>query len=276
MFKSKRFKNGLLFTTLLTLLIINSIPIVLVIINSFRTNAEIKIALFGLPKQLNFANYITVFKTAKYLRSYIINFTVGFATIVIVVILILFASYGIVKLKGYGSRFFTGYFTASLSIPAFSIMVPLFFIFNKLGLVKTIPGIILIFVAISIPFNFLFMRAFLIGMPSEIEEAARIDGASELQIVRYIILPLAKPIILTVAIIIFTTTWNEFLIPNIFLSGSGYRMVSQNFYLFSGEYNTNLAYVFTAAVFTIMPIVVLYLLFQKSFVEGMTKGGIKG
>lgn len=274
--KKKHVISATIFSILIIILFVHMVPIIVVIFNSFRTNAEVSRSLFGIPTQLNFDNYAYVFLKGDYLGSYARNFLVGTATIILVELLVTLASYGIVKLKAYRSGFFTGYFIASLSIPTFGILIPLFSMFNTVGLINTLPGIILIFTATSIPFNFMFVRSFFIGIPAEIEEAAKIDGASELQTLRLITLPLAAPILTTVALIVFTSTWNNFMIPTIFLSSPNLRLVSLNFFLFKGKFTSDLAYIFVSAVFAILPILVLYLFLQHSFIEGMTKGGIKG
>lgn len=274
--KKKHIISAIIFLALLVILLVHMAPIIVIIFNSFRTNVEVRKSLFGLPTQFNFTNYAYVFVKGDYLVSYARNFLVGGVSIVLVELLVTLASYGIVKLKAYRAGFFTGYFIASLSIPTFGILIPLFSMFNKVGLVNTLPGIILIFTATSIPFNFMFVRSFFIGIPAEIEEAAKIDGASELQTLRLITFPLAAPILTTVALIVFTSTWNNFMIPTIFLSDPSMRLVSLNFFLFKGEFTSDLAYIFVSAVFAILPILILYLFLQHSFIEGMTKGGIKG
>ena len=276
MYKRKKITSQIIFVALIIILAVHMAPIIIVILNSLRSNPEVRSALFGIPTKINFDNYTYVFIKGNYHTSYLYNFIVGAGAVFLVEILISLASYGVVKLKAYKSGFFTGYFIASLSIPTFGILIPLFSIFNRIGLVNTLPGLILIFTATSIPFNFMFARSFFIGIPHEIEEAAKIDGANDIQTLQYVTFPLATPILTTVALVVFTNSWNNFMIPTIFLSDPKYRLVSLNFFLFKGEFQSDLAYIFVAAVYSILPILLLYMFLQKSFIEGMTKGGIKG
>ena len=276
MHRRKRIANRVTLALLLILVAVHLVPVFMVLLNSLRTNNEVNRRLIGWPQEFCFTNYEYVFHRANYLKSYLLNALIGGASVLLVLLVIVMASYGIVKMNAFGSKFFTGYFAAAMSIPTFGILVPLFFAFKKLGLSETVQGIVLIFSATAIPLNFLFMRAFFVGIPSEIEEAARIDGASELQNIWYITIPLAKPIMLTSSLIVFTDTWNNFLLPNIFLSRFPIRVVSLNFFVFEGQFVSRLAYIFTAAMFSILPILVLYFFLQNSFISGMTAGGVKG
>lgn len=275
MLQKKRRIDRILFCALIALVLVHMIPVAMVVMNSLRSNQEVRKALFGFPSQLMFSNYAAVFEKGGYLQSYIGNFTMGFACIAVVLLVITMAAYGIVKMNARCGRLLTGYFTASMSIPTFGILIPLFSAYRVLGLTDSLAGIGIIFCAMSIPYNFLFIRAFFINIPSEIEEAARIDGASEWQTLCTITLPLARPMLLTSALIVFTTTWNNFQIPRIFMSSASITTVSLNYYKFIGEYASDQAYVYTAAVLSIAPILVLYLCMQKSFIEGMTSGAVK-
>lgn len=273
--QKKRMYNRIIFWVLSVLVVIHIIPVIIIVMNSLRTNREVQKMLFGLPTQLVFSNYADVFVKGGYLQSYIASLGTGFASIAVVLVAITLASYGIVKMDAKGGRFFTGYFTAGMSIPTFGILIPLFSAYRSLGLTDTLTGLTIIFCAISIPFNFLFIRAFFVNIPAEIEESARIDGASELRTLFNITLPLAKPILLTVALIVFTSTWNNFQIPRIFMSNASVTTISLNYYKFIGEFSSDKAYVYTAAVLAIAPILVLYLCMQSAFIEGMTSGALK-
>ena len=135
---------------------------------------------------------------------------------------------------------------------------------------------ILIYIGTNISFNFMFMYAFFEGMPKELDEAARIDGASEVQNIIHIVMPLARPIITSVMLIVFVNTWNEFLFSNTFLQKEEVRTVSLRFFSFVGKSGADYGYVYAAAVISILPIVLIYFLMQDLFVEGMTSGSVKG
>lgn len=275
MMKREKTVNKVIFIVIIILGLFHSIPILMILMNALRTNESLKKYLFAVPAEPQFKNFVHVWVKGGYSNAYISSVIIGSFTVISVLFVVTLAAYGITKLDTYFKKFFTGYFVSSLTIPAFGIIIPLFFMFNKLKLVDSRMGMIIIYSALNIPFNFLFMRAFFIGMPKALEEAARIDGCSELETIRYITLPLAKPIMSTVALIVFTSSWNEFLFANTFLSTEQFRTVSLRFFKFSWEHGNDLAYIYSAACIAIIPIVVLYLFLQDSFIEGMTKGGIK-
>jgi raffinose/stachyose/melibiose transport system permease protein len=269
-------KKWILHLTLSIIIILHLIPIVSMLINSLRSNESIKIKLFDFPRELLFQNYADTWIKGEYLIAFRNTFIIDIAVVLIVLVVNGLASYGLTKLNVYGKSFLTGYFVAALSIPPFAFIVPLYFMFQKIGLVNNLTGIILIYAAISIPFNLLIMRAFFIGIPRELEEAAKIDGCSEMGSIRYITLPLAKPILTTVALIVFVNSYNEFLFANTFLQDDNIRTVALRFFNFVGKYQSDLAYVFASGCITLIPIIILYLFLQRSFIEGMTQGGLKG
>lgn len=272
----KKAGSALVLLTATIIGLLQIIPLVTMALNSLRTGKEIESNMIGLPGALHFENYLQAWIKGRYLISYRNNLIIGFFTVLIVLTVISFAAYGIAKHDIYFKNFFTAYFIVSMSIPAFGIIVPLYFMFQKVGLINTYGGIVLIYSAIYIPFNFLLMRAFYIGIPKELEEAARIDGCSELTTFLYVTMPLAKPIMFTVALIVFVNTWNEFLFSNTFLQNDDLRTVALRFYNFAGKYSTEYEKVFAAGCISIVPIIFLYFFLQRSFVEGMVQGGLKG
>ena len=162
-------------------------------------------------------------------------------------------------------------------LPTETIIIPLYKMMSSMGLlgVKYLP-IILAYVGWSIPGTTVILKNFFDTIPKELLEAARIDGASEMQNFFYNVLPLAKPIFTSVILITFVNTWNEFLFSNTFLQDRDIRTVSLRFYNFVGSTNTEFGYVYAAALISMLPIVAIYLLTQNTFVEGMTSGSVKG
>lgn len=134
----------------------------------------------------------------------------------------------------------------------------------------------IVYTGMQIPFNMLLLKTFLGGIPRELEEAAKIDGCSELQSLTKITVPIAKPMFLTIGILLFVSVWNEFLWSNTFISSDNLKMVATRFVMFTGQYGSNMARIYTASVITIAPVVLLYLIFSQKFIEGMTSGSVKG
>ena len=122
----------------------------------------------------------------------------------------------------------------------------------------------------------MLLRTFLLGIPRELEEAAKVDGCNELSTFLRITLPLSKSMFMTVALLIFLKSWNEFVVANTYVTEDSLRTVSTRFVKFTTEYNNNFGRIFTSGVISMAPVVILFLLLQKRFIEGLTSGGLKG
>ena len=251
-------------------------PIILMIMNSFRSDKEIKNNPLAMPSSFMPENFVETWKKGEYGIAFRNSFFIGIVTILLVLLTAGLCGYALSRLKVPFKSFFTGYFTMAMSFPAFLYIVPRYFGFSELGLVNNHTGLIMIYCAIYAPFSVLLIRTFLVEIPKELEEAAKVDGCGELGVLLYIIIPLAKPIIMTVALIIFTWTWNEFMWSNTFVVTESLRTVSTRFYKFTSKYSMDLAKIYTSGVITTGPIIVVYLFLQKSFVEGLTAGSVKG
>jgi raffinose/stachyose/melibiose transport system permease protein len=251
-------------------------PLVVLFLNSLRSDKEIKSFPIGLPDAPSLKNYIETWEKGGYGIAFKNSILVGICVIAIVLVFASFAAYALARLNIPGKSFFTGYFMLGMSFPTFLFIVPLYYNFSQMGLVNTRLSIIIIYSASYISFAILLIRTFLVGIPKELEEAGRIDGCSEIGVFRYIILPLLKPILATVALIVFVWCWNEFLWSNTFLTTDSIRTVATRFYKFTSEWSKDLAKIYTAGVITLAPIIVLYLTLQKTFIEGLTQGAVKG
>ena len=252
------------------------VPLLQVFINSFRSDREVKTMPLGLPKQWVVNNYPETWQIGGYGQAYINSLLIAAVVIVVVLAVAGLGAYSISKLEYKGRGFFNAYFFVAISLPGFLYIVPDYFIFNKLHLIDTRVGLMLVYIAMQIPFNMLLLKTFLAGIPRELEEAAKIDGCNELDSFMKITLPIAKPMFLTVAILVFVNVWNEYLWSNTFVTTEIIKPVATRFVKFTGEYGSDMAKIYTASVITIAPVIILYLLFSRKFIEGMTSGSVKG
>ena len=252
------------------------VPLLQVLINAFRTDRENKTMPLGLPKEWVFNNFTETWEIGGYATAYFNSLLTAFIVIVIVLTVVGLGAYAISKLEFKLRGFFTAYFFVAISLPGFLYIVPDYFVMNKLGLVDTRWSLIIVYTAMQIPFNMLLLRTFLAGIPRELEEAAKIDGCNELNSLLKITLPIAKPMFLTIAILVFVNVWNEFLWFNTFITTESLKLVATRFVKFTGEYGSNMARIYTASVITIAPVIILYLFFSRKFIEGMTSGSVKG
>jgi raffinose/stachyose/melibiose transport system permease protein len=157
---SKKKKEKLLITIATLITVLQIIPLVIIILNSLRSNTEIDVQMLGIPSSLNFENYIVAWTKGGYLQAYGNSLLIGLCSALAILITAGLAVYGLTKMKCFFPRFFRNYFVASLAIPSFAVIVPLYFFFNKLNLVNNLFGMVLIYTATNMPFCFMFMYAF--------------------------------------------------------------------------------------------------------------------
>lgn len=250
-------------------------PLLVMFFNSFRSDKQIKNMPLGFPTSLQLENYANTWKSGDYTRAFFNSVTIAIFVVVIVLVAGGLAAYALAKLPLKGRSVFLGYFTLGMSIPGFLFIVPNYYIHSRLGIMNTHISMIFIYSALFMSFNLLLLRSYLIGVPKELEEAAKIDGCNEISVLIHITVPIAAPIFLTVILLVFVQCWNEFFWANVFLQ-SDMRTVSTKFYDFVGKFSSDLAKVYTAGCITMGPIVVLYAFLQKNFIEGLTSGALKG
>lgn len=253
-----------------------AVPLVQVLLNSFRTDREVKTMPIGLPDEWVFNNYPETWQIGGYATAYFNSLLTAAVVIVVVLTVVGLCAYALSKLQFKLKGFFIAYFFVANSLPGFLYIVPNYFMMNKIGLIDTRWSLMIVYIAINIPFNILLLRTFLAGIPRELEEAAKIDGCSELDSFLKITLPIAKPMFLTIAILVFVNVWNEYLWSNTFITSDELKLVATRFVKFTGEYGSNMARIYTASVITVAPVIILYLFFSRRFIEGMTSGSVKG
>ena len=264
---------------LVAMALFSAFPLVQVFMNSLRTDAQVKAMPIGFPTELHFENYGNTWAAGGYTVAFMNSLFIAGVVIVAVLTIVGLAAYALSKLQFVGKNFCVAYFFVAISLPGFLYIVPEYYMLSKIGLVNS-PyaqwGLILVYTATQLPFNLLLLRTFLSGIPRELEEAGKIDGCSEMGVFIKITLPIAKPIFLTVALLIFVNVWNEFLWANTFLIDDAMKTVATRYVRFVGQYSSNMAYIYTASVITIAPVIILYLVFSRRFIEGMTSGSVKG
>jgi len=253
---------------------ITFIPFFIMGFGSFKTATEA--ARFNIipPINWNFENYSFVINKGGLLRA---AKNSVFITVVAVFIIILFSvlcSFVIARMNSKFSSVIYAFLMMGMVAPM--QLITSFGLLKSLHLMGSYTGVILIFCATQIPWAVFMLTSFIKTIPREIDEAAFIDGAGPLRVVFMIILPLLKPIIATTSVLFTMTVWNDIMIPLFFLSSSKKWTMPLTIYNFFGQYSNNWNYVFADLVLTALPIVILYLVFQKFIVAGMTAGAVKG
>ena len=251
------------------------LPIALAVLNAFKTTAEINLNPLGLPARLQWENFASAWRNASLGPSLLHSAEVAGLTILMVCLTAAPCAYVLARQQGRGWRFLGFYFMASITVPAQLYLFPLYFLFAKLGLVNSIPAVALIYTAMFSPFAIFLLRTYVIAIPKALEEAAQVDGAKPWQTFLYVILPMMRPGLLTVAIIVGLNAWNEFVIAVTFLQNDNNVTAIVKFYSLTGQYSTDWGEMLAAAIIIVLPVVVVFVLLQRRFIEGMTAGAVK-
>lgn len=261
---------------LFIMLMVSIGPLFLLTVNSMKTREEFTSNPFGLPTKLTFQNFLNAWERGNYAQAFINSIIVGAVCIIVVAILGGLCAYALSKMEFVGANYIMVFLLITMSIPMGLFLVPLFYLWQKLHLMDSLLGVILIYSSTYLPFNVFLLRSYFIGIPKEIIESAKIDGCSELQVLMKMIVPLAKPAFLTVALLVGLWSWNEFFFANAFLQSEELKTVATRYIVFTGRYSSDWTMISAAGMITILPIVIVYLFLQRRFIEGMTEGSLKG
>jgi N-acetylglucosamine transport system permease protein len=281
----KRFSiwDPLVYLVLLTYFVLVVYPMVWLLYTSLKTDKDIFLDPFELPalnslQWVNFSNAWTKGNFGDYFGNSVI---VTIATVVLVLLFSSMAAYALSRFAFPGARPLFFYFLAGLMIPLQLAIVPLFFQMKDLDLLNSRPGLLTVYVAFGMPFSIFILTGFFRSLPSELYESALIDGASEFRAFWSIMLPLARPGLITVAIFSFLGTWNEFFMAFMFLSGKGSEHLRTlplglaNLTIVS-QYRSDWGMAFAGLVLVMLPTLLVYALLQKHLSKGITMGALKG
>jgi len=252
-------------------------PFLWLIISSLKTEAEIGAGNpFAMPKNLMWQNYIDAWNVGNF-AALISNSLINVAAVVTLMLLTCVpAGYALAKIRFPGREWVFYGFIFGLTIPVQSIIIPLYQTLSNLGLINSLVGVTLAQVSNAIPFGIFLMRNFFLGVPSELSEAARIDGATHTQILTRIFLPLSMPAMQALVIISALTTWNDFFLPLVVLISEDVQTLPLGLVRFASTYNTSYRLVFSGTVITFLPVIILFIFVQRRFTEGLTQGALKG
>jgi raffinose/stachyose/melibiose transport system permease protein len=263
------------YIVLILLALFAIVPILVLLMNSVKTTAEIAQAPLGFPTVFHFDNFLTAWDEGAYATTIGNSIILTVGTISITLVLAGFAAFALARLKLKGANLISFYMVIGTSVPPQLFMVPLFFQWRNFGLVNSHIGLIIIYCALYSPFATWLLRSYMVNLPEEFVEAARIDGASHWQVMRWVILPLSWPGFLTAGLVIGLFVWNEFLFAVTFLQKPELKPVATSLFAFQERFSRDWGLTSAGAVIMIFPVVVLFLLLQRRFIEGLTQGGLK-
>ena len=268
-------KNGLIQVLLLLNAFIMIYPLFVMVMSSFKSNAEIFTSPFALPQNPNFDNLEKVWTQTNFLQYMLNSLGVTAASIALILLFGTMAAYAIARYEFKASGLILMFFISGMTVPLKLAIIPLFLQLDALNLINSYAGLILVYVAMGLPSAVFIMTGFLRSLPRELEESARIDGASELLIMVKIMLPLARPALVIVAIQNAVPIWNDFFFPLILITSDNLKTLPQGLTVFMGEFVTDWGVLFTGLTLAALPITLLYVLLSKQFIAGITQGAVK-
>jgi N-acetylglucosamine transport system permease protein len=254
--------------------IIVIVPFLWVVLSSFKTTKEILASPFSLPAHWSFDNYVHAWTDAGIRQFFLNTVVVVGVALVLVMLLGSMCAYVLARFRFPGARFIYYLMLAGLTFPIFLAIVPLFFILKNAGLLNTLPGLIMVYVAFALPFTVFFLYAFFKTLPVDVYEAALMDGAGDWRAFFQIMLPMARPGIAAVAIFNFLGLWNQFLLPVALNTDPGRYVLTQGMANFASQagYAVDFGALFAAVVITVVPVLIVYVIFQRRLEGSVSRG----
>ena len=254
------------------------LPLLVLLFNSVKPQSEFATNPLGFPNEIRLMNYYDAWMIGGYARIFLNSFILVAGTLIVNLTLSGMAAFSLAVLNPRGKMTIVLgiYLLVGISIPAQMFILPLFILWKNLYLTNTRIGLIIIYSALNAPFAVFLIRSYMIQLPSELFEAAKIDGANTLQLFYKIALPLSWPVFLTTGLVVGLAVWNEFLFALTFMQTEAYKPISTILFAFQSRFENDYSLVSAASIMMAAPIAILFMFFQRKFIAGLTGGGLKG
>lgn len=253
-------------------------PVYVIMLNGFKTYEQVTIDPFGWPNPVAWENFSFMWKQMDFLNSFLKTLVITVFGVSGILLFSSMAAYRITRYPGKVTNAIYYFFIAGMIVPFQTLMIPLVLTSSAIGIISTLWGIVLIYWGLGAPQAIFLVSGFVKGVPKELEESASIDGCGQLRLFFAIVLPLLKPIMMTLAILDVLWLWNDYLLPVIYLTDFSLKtlMLSYKYVLSVGVWATRWDHAMAAMMMTILPITVFYLCLQKHIMSGLTSGALKG
>jgi len=250
-------------------------PVYAIIVGSFEsTNTLFSGTFYWLPHAATLDNYSTVIHAQS--ANVVTSLVVGLGTALLALVVAVPAAYALSKSRLRVTVILVSSLLIAQIVPSIVLATSLFIVFHRINLVNSYPGLIIADGTYAVPFAILVLRAFLFSLPNELLYAARVDGATEWQTFRMIVIPLARSAVITVAVFAFLAGWGDFIFALTILNGSGIEPITLGIYTYLGNYSTDWGAVMAAGVFAMVPAAILLVVAQRYIASGLTAGSVKG
>lgn len=250
-------------------------PIFMMVLSGFKTTPEIFMSPFSLPERLNTENFQVIWNKTDVPRYFLNSVIVTLSSIILLLITGTMAAYAIARYKFRGTLMVSLFFLSGLMLPIRLAIIPLFIQLKYLGLIDSLLGLIFIYTAMSLPATVFILTGFLRSLPKELEDSARMDGASELRIMIDIMVPLISPALVIAGIYSAVPIWNDFFFPLIFIQSPEWKTLAQGLTSFFGEYSINYGVLYAGLSLASLPMILIFIVQSRRFIAGMTAGALK-
>lgn len=261
------------------LLVANSLvmlyPIAVMFLSAFKSTGEIYATPFALPQAWSLGNLEQIWTQTRFARYLANSLLVTGAAVGAILVCGTMAAYAIARYAFRGNEAVYLFFLAGLMIPLKLAIIPLFIQLKTIGLIDSRTGLVLVYTAMGLPAAVFILTGFLRTLPAELEQSARIDGASEARILWSIMLPLTRPALVIVAIHAAVPIWNDFFFPLVFIQSDDFKTLPQGLSVFMGEYHTDWGVLFAGLALASLPITLVYIALSRQFIAGLTQGAVK-
>ena len=252
------------------------IPFAYMVATSFKQNALVlEVPPQLIPHHPTAANYTQAWTSNKFGRYFLNSMIVAIATTFFSVWLSSMMAYAFARFRFPGKRLLFGLLLIGLMVPTMMLIIPQFILAKNLGMLDSLSGLVFFYVGGTVALNTFLLRSFFQDIPVELEEAMVVDGAGPWKRYRKLILPLSRPALATVAIFSFLASWDEFVWALTVINDPNRRTLPIAISLFQGEHSTSWGLVFAASTIAVVPVVLVFVLFQRQFVSGLTAGAVK-
>lgn len=272
--KKKKLQHSLLIVSGLLLACLWFYPFFLIVINSFKTKAEIFQSTLSLPGGLSFENYQEALEKLDFIRSLMNSLLITVGSLILVVFVSSMAAYALSRNTSRLSSVLYFVVAIGLLIPFQGIMIPLISLFGRMNLLNQ-PGLMIMYLGLAVSMSTFLYYGALRGIPRSLDEAAIIDGANTFQIYWKVILPLLKPTTVTVIVLNTLWFWNDYLLPSLSINKAGMYTIPLRMFYFFGEFNKQWLLALAALVIVVLPIILLFIAMQKHVVKGISDGAVK-
>ena len=257
-------------------------PFYIMFVTSFKTQTALLINPLDLSIDFSknifeiFKSYFVIFKTYDFGRYILTSSYVSIGTVLITLLFAIPAAYAVARLNFFGKTFLSTSILIIYMFPAIVLVIPLYTVFSQLGLRNSIEGLLIVYTATTLPVAIYMLQGYFKSIPKEIEEAGLIDGQNWFGIIIKIIIPLSLPAIASVSLYVFMIAWNEFLFSLMFLDNPKTFTLSRAINHLTGDAETPRQYLMAGSVVVTLPILLIFIYFEKYLVSGLTAGGVKG